>query len=141
MRHTISSILFPLKITAIIILFSVASACATTPDEIKLLDKSFMLYEHALRWQDYDLVIGFHKPEQETLTDSKRKQLKEYRVTGYNVVYTKIEPDNKSAKQVIEIKYYNDAYAVVRDITVTHNWEYDDEKIRWQINNPLPEFR
>jgi len=100
-----------------------------------------MLYEHALRWQDYDLVIGFHKSEQETLTDVKRRQLKKYRVTGYNVVYTKIEPDNKSAKQVVEIKYYNEEYAVVRDLTVNQNWEYDDEKVRWQINNPLPQFR
>jgi len=141
MRHSITSILLFTRITTVMILFSVVAACATTPDEIKLLDKSFMLYEHALRWQDYDLVIGFHKSEQETLTDVKRRQLKKYRVTGYNVVYTKIEPDNKSAKQVVEIKYYNEEYAVVRDLTVNQNWEYDDEKVRWQINNPLPQFR
>ena len=100
-----------------------------------------MLYEHALRWQDYDLVISFHKSEHETLTDYKRKQLKKFRITGYNVVYTKVENDNKSAKQVVEIKYYNDEYAVVRDLTVTHLWEYDDEKKRWQLGNPLPDFR
>jgi len=29
----------------------------------------------------------------------------------------------------------------VRDLTVNQNWEYDDEKVRWQINNPLPQFR
>jgi hypothetical protein len=130
-----------IKITLLAVLFFSSLSCATTPDELELLNKSFTLYEHALRWQNYDIVIGFHKNEQATLTEAKRKQLKKYRVTGYNVVYTKVEPDNKHATEVIEIKYYNDEYAVVRDITVTNKWEYDPEKIRWQLNNPLPEFK
>ena len=111
------------------------------PEELDILDKSFMLYEHALRWQDYDLVIGFHKNEQEKLTDKQRKQLKKYRVTSYDVVYTKVEEDNKHATQVVEVKYYNDEYAVVRELTVTQKWEYDAKKLRWQITNPLPAFR
>jgi len=127
--------------TTAIILLSVTAACSLTPEEIEFLDKSFMLYEHALRWQDYDLVIGFHKNEREKLTDVKRKALKKYRVTSYDVVYTKVEPDNMHATQVIEVKYYNDEYAVVRELTVTNKWEYDAEKIRWQIVNPLPDFR
>lgn len=126
---------------AVILVVSLTSACATTPEELKLLDKSFVLYEHALRWQDYDVVIGFHKSEHETLTDVKRKQLKKYRVTSYNVVYTKVDDDAKSATQIIEIKYYNDDYAVVRDLTLTNKWEYDEKKERWQLANPLPDFR
>ena len=94
------------KPTLIAFLVAIITACASTPDEIQLLNKSFTLYEHALRWQNYDVVIGFHKNEHETLTEAKRKQLKKYRVTGYNVVYTKVEPDNKSATEIIEIKYY-----------------------------------
>lgn len=116
------------------------SACASTPDELKLLDKSFMLYEHALRWQDYDLVISFHKNEQEKLTVEKRKFLKRFRVTAYNVVYSKVEADNQHASQVIEIKYYNDEYAVVRELTLNNHWEYDKEKLRWQLTNSLPDF-
>ena len=83
----------------------------STHPELALLDKSFLLYEHALRWQDYDLVISFHKNEHEKLTEAKRKQLKKYRVTSYEVVYTKVESDHKSATRVVEIKYYNEDYA------------------------------
>ena len=133
-------ILSSFKKATAVILFSVTAACSFTPDEIEFLDKSFMLYEHALRWQDYDLVIGFHKKEREKLTEVKRKDLKKYRVTGYDVVYTKVEPDNMHATQVIEVEYYNNEYAVVRELTVTNNWEYDAEKIRWQIVNPMPDF-
>lgn len=137
MKRALSSI----KKATTLILLSVTVACSFTPEQIEFLDKNFILYEHALRWQDYDLVIGFHKNEQEKLTDVKRKELKKYRVTSYDVVYTKIEPDNMHATQVIEIKYYNDEYAVVRDLTVTNKWEYDAKKTRWQIVNPLPDFR
>ena len=137
MKRILSSI----KKTATILLLSVTAACSVTPEEIEILDKSFLLYEHALRWQDYDVVIAFHKSEREKLTQVKRKQLKKYFVKGYDVVYTKVEPDNIHATQVVEIKYYNDEYAILRDLTVTNKWEYDAEKVRWQITNPLPDFR
>lgn len=130
-----------IKKVAIFILLSLAVACSTTPDEITLLDKSFKLYEHALRWQDYDVVIGFHKNERETLTEVRRKQLKRYRVTEYNVVFTKVENGNKSATQIVEIKYYNNEYAVVRNLTITHKWEYDEKNLRWQVTELLPDFR
>ena len=117
------------------------SACASTPDELELLDKSFTLYERALRWQDYDLIIGFHKNERDKLTAERRKYLKQFRVTAYNVVYSKIEKDNKHASQVIEIKYYNDAYATVRELTLNNKWEYDDKALRWQLTNDLPDFK
>jgi hypothetical protein len=133
--------IFALKVILLTVLFSHSVSCATTPDEIELLDKSFVLYEHALRWQDYDIVIGFHKNEQATLTAEKRKQLKKYRVTSYNVVFTKVAPDNKSATQIVEIKYYNDEYSVVRDLTLTNKWVYDPKKMHWQLTNPLPDFK
>lgn len=141
MRTSTSSHLYSLKLAATSLLLSLLLACSTTPDEMELLDKSFMLYEHALRWQDYDLVIGFHIPEHETLTEQKRKQLKKYRVTGYNVVYSRVDPEKMKAKQIIEITYYNDEYAVVRDLTVTYNWQYNEKNTRWEINNPLPDFK
>ncbi len=117
------------------------ASCSTTPEEIELLDKSFTLYEHALRWQDYDLVISFHKNEREKLTEARRKFLKRFRVTSYNVVYNKVEPDNKHALQVVEVKYYNDEYAIVRDVTLNNQWEYDEKANRWHLINDLPAFR
>ena len=137
MKHVNSSV----RKAAIFILLSLAIACSTTPDEITLLDKSFKLYEHALRWQDYDVVIGFHKNERGTLTEDRRKRLKKYRVTEYDVVFTRVGNENKSATQIVEIKYYNTEYAVVRNLTITYKWEYDDKRLRWQVTNPLPDFR
>ena len=122
-------------------LMLLVSACAVTPDELELLDKSFMAYERALRWQDYDLVIGFHKNEQKKLTPEKRKYLKQFRVTGYNVVHSNVEVDNKHAKQIIELKYYNIEVATLKEITVQNQWEYDDKTFRWQLTNDFPDFK
>jgi hypothetical protein len=141
MKNITSSLIAYIKLCCLFIVLSFASACASTPEELALLDKSFLLYEHALRWQDYDLVISFHKNEHEKLTEAKRKQLKKYRVTSYEVVYTKVESDHKSAARVVEIKYYNEDYARVRDLTLNQQWEFDDKKMRWQQTNPLPPFK
>ena len=123
----------------LVLLFPIA--CATTPDELELLDKSFTAYERALRWQDYDLIISFHKNEREKLTVEKRKYLKRFRVTGYNVVYSSVEPGNTKANQVIEIKYYDENYATVRDLTISNKWEYDENIKHWQLTNDLPDFK
>ena len=131
----------PMKFIFSFILTLWLVACASTPDEIKLLDKSFALYEHALRWQDYDVLIGFHKNERDKLTQAKRQFLKQFRVSGYNVVYSNVAADQRHANQIIEIKYYNQDYGVLREMTLNNQWEYDEKALRWQLTNPIPDFR
>lgn len=117
------------------------SACATTPDELVLLDKSFFAYERALRWQDFDVVIAFHKNERNKLTEEKRKYLKQFRITAYNIVYSKVEADSRHASQVVELKYYNTAVATVKDLTINNEWVYDEKATRWQLTNDFPDFK
>jgi len=117
------------------------SSCSFTSKSMRDFDKSFRLYERALRWQEYDLVLGFHKNEKEKLNQEKRKSLKKFKISAYNVIITNINADEKSATQVIEVKYYNQEYNVVRDMTLTNKWEYNDTKERWELANPFPVFR
>lgn len=124
-----------------LVLLLLLGACAAPSDEMKLFDRTIFAYEKALRWQDYDFVISIHKSEHATLTPEKRKTLKQYRVTGYNVVYTKMEADEQHATQVIELKYYNDTYNVVRDLTIQNDWEFNVAEQRWYLTNPLPDFK
>lgn len=125
--------------TALLFLF--VAACVGPSEEVKLFDRSIFAYEKALRWQDYDFVLSIHKSEHATLTPEKRKALKQYRVTGYNVVYSKMENDQRHATQVIEIKYYNEAYNVVRELTIQNEWEFNVAEQRWYLTNPLPDFK
>ena len=123
-----------------IILFGVM-ACASRSDEMQLFDLALLRYEQALRWQDYDVVVSFHKNEYKTLTPEKRKRLKQYRVTAYNVISNTIQPDQRHAIKIVEIKYYNTDYQVVHDLTLQNQWEYDPKSNRWYLLNPLPDFK
>lgn len=116
-------------------------ACAGTSDEVELFDASLLHYEQALRWQDYDVVVSFHKNEYKTLTQEKRRWLKQFRVTTYNVISNKMDPDLRHATQIVEIKYYNIDYQVVHDLTLQNQWEYDVKSNRWYLLNPLPDFK
>ena len=117
------------------------SACSTSADELHLLDLAQMHYERALRWQEYDVLLSFHKNEQQTLTTEKRDRLKQFRVTGYNVIAGSVAPDMRHASQVVEVKYYNTDYQVVRDLTLHNEWEFDPNTNRWYLLNPLPDFK
>jgi len=136
---------YQLKITKLLILAIIAiltSSCAIQSQEMKDFEKSYRLYEKAMRWQDYDLMLGYHKNAKKSeLNEASRKRLKKFRVSGYNVLFMKIEPDEQSATQMIEIKYYNQDYNVVRDMTITNLWEWSEKKERWELANPFPDFR
>ena len=122
-------------------LIMLVTACATTQDSMELLDRSLMAYEQALRWQDLNVLIAFHKNEPQSLSPEKRDYFKQFRVTGYNVVYVNIDPDQKHVSQMVEVKYHRDSYANIKDIMLNNRWEFDEATKRWQLTNPLPDFK
>jgi len=118
------------------------SSCAVTSEQMRQFSISYRLYEKAIRWQDYDLMLGFHKNASEKeMSEDRRKKLKQYRVSGYNILFTRVNPDEQSATQVVEVKYYNKEYNVVREMTITNKWEWSEDKLRWELANPFPNFR
>ncbi len=133
---------FKIKFLLLSFITLLLGSCAFPSQSMKEFDKSFRLYEKAMRWQDYDLVLGFHKnATQKELSPARRKQLKQFRVSGYNIVLTNIDPDEQHATHVIEVKYYNQDYNVVREMTITNKWEWSEIKERWELTNPFPSFR
>lgn len=130
-----------LRLSVTIVVLLGMTACAGPSQEMQLYNMSLLRYEQALRWQDYDAVIGFHKNEYNTMIKEKRKRLKQFRVTSYNEISNIMNPDQKHAIQSVEIKYYNTDYQVVHDLTLHNQWEYDTKSSRWYLLNPLPAFR
>ena len=130
----------PRFIVFAVFLFGI-TACAGPPEEVQLYNLSLLRYEQALRWQDIDALVSFHKNEYKTLTKQKRKHLKQYRVTSYNEVSNIMAPDQKHATQTVEIKYYNTDYQIVHELTLHNKWEYDTKTNRWYLLNPLPAFK
>lgn len=117
------------------------TACAGPSTEMQQYTTANMRYEQALRWQDIDGLVSFHKNEYKSMTKEKRKYLKKFRVTSYNEISNIMNPDQKHAVQTVEIKYYNTDYQIVRDLTLHNRWEYDVKTQRWYLLNPLPDFK
>lgn len=116
------------------------SSCATMSEEGKRLSETMRFYENAMRWQDYDFVLSIHAKD-DVLSGEKRKALSVYKVTGYDVVYMKMGDDGRSATQIVEIKYYNEEYARVRDLTLKNKWKMDESSMQWYLENPFPKFK
>jgi 23S rRNA A2030 N6-methylase RlmJ len=122
------------------VLFGI-TACAGPSQEVQLYDTSLRHYEQALRWQDYDAVVSFHKNAYKALTQEQRKQLRQFKVTSYREVSNVMDPDERHATQLVEIKYYNTDYQIVHDLTLKNQWEYDTKSNHWYLLNPLPAFK
>jgi len=116
-------------------------ACAGMSKEMETYQLETRHYEQALRWQDYDAVISFHKDARKNVTSQSLKHLKKYKVTAYKVISSIVSPDMRHADETVEIKYFNSDYQLVRDLTLHNRWEYNAEKKRWYLLNPLPAFK
>lgn len=136
-----TSISAKIRTSSLLLALLLLAACATSQDPMYLLDKSFNAYERALRWQEVDVLIAFHKNEHEKLTTEQRKYLKQFRVTSYNVVYSNVAPDGNHASQVIELKYYKQDSITIHELTINNQWEFDEKEQRWYLTNNLPDFK
>lgn len=138
-KHTLMRpVLYKCLFIAIVLLLG---ACAGPSDQMQIFDRSLRAYEHGLRWQDFDVVIAYHKNEHAKLTAERRNWLRRFRISAYNVLYVRVDENETHASQLIEVKYYTDSNLVVRDITLQNEWEFDENSKRWFLTNPLPAFR
>ncbi|MEJ2361495.1 MAG: hypothetical protein P8Z75_08725 [Gammaproteobacteria bacterium] len=131
--------LFRLFILAVLLLG--LTACAGTSDELQLFNLAQMRYEQALRWQDYQGVVSFHKDAYKHASREGRKRFKQFKVTEYKVVSDVMEPDMRHDTQTVEIHYYNTDYQIVHSMMLRNRWEYNPKTNRWFLLNPMPKFK
>lgn len=113
--------------------------CASTPDELEILDTTWKNYEKAMLWGEYSYCIDAHRTDK--VSPRRQKELKSIKVTSYEVLKREVTPDKSVAKQIVEIKYYNKAYAVVRSLTIDQEWLYEPKSMQWIIITPFPNFK
>lgn len=130
------------RLFKLVLVFAISSSllsCASTQDEMQLLDSSVRAYERAIRWGEFTRAKSFHK-KGSTLTDLERRRLKLYRVTGYSTLQTST-PDQYNSHILVEIKYIKNDRQVIKTITVKQHWKRDKEGKVWYLNSPFPKFR
>ncbi len=113
------------------------SACAMS-DELESLDKTMRAYEHSLRWSRLELVGEYYK-EPVVFSEREKEYLKNIQVTRYKVLTT--DASKTEARQVVEIRYFNNEYAIERELTDVQKWKYDPEAERWLLVSSFPKFK
>lgn len=124
-----------------VLMLLILSGCAATSQELTLYDLSQMRYEQALRWQDYEGVVGFHKDAYKHASREARKRFRHFKVTEYKVISDIMSPDMRHDTQTVEIHYYNTDYQIVHSMTLRNEWEYNPKENRWYLLNPMPVFK
>ena len=113
--------------------------CASTPDELETLDTTLKNYEKAMLWSEYDYILTSHKGQE--MSQYQHEQLKSIKVTSYEELKSKLMPGGKKFVQLIDMKYYNRSYGVVRSIRVEQEWVYEEERNAWVLLTPFPAFK
>lgn len=130
-----------MRLTAILLVFLfLSSGCGVGQQQGRLFELSNLSYERALRWGDFNKALAFHQGRNEPLDEATRAELKQIRVTAYDIVYARRVGENE-IEQVVEVKYYLEDRAVERETTFDQRWEFDPEKKSWYLTSPFPEFQ
>jgi hypothetical protein len=120
-------------------MFVLLSGCASVPEELELLDTTLTNYEKAMLWGEYNYILSSHKGNK--ISAVQRERLDSIKVTSYDVLRSKLMPGGKKFVQVVDLKYYNRSYGVLRSLRVEQEWVYEEERNAWVVLTPFPDFK
>lgn len=115
-------------------------ACATTQNEAKLLDESFVAHASLVRWGDPLGSLEFVDPELRgtfELTSLERERWRQFRVAGYRAQpVVMLAPDR--AQRAVELELVNRNTQAARSVAWQQEWRFDAEAERWWLVSGLP---
>ena len=132
-----------MKITRLLTLALLAlllAACGSMPS--KKVD-TVGDYGVAVRWSEWERAWAYVDPAISgggNLPASEAARLKEVKVSGYSVLSRTPAPDGLTQRQVVEIRYIEQATQrelIVRD---EQAWRTEDEGKHWWLTSGLPQF-
>lgn len=141
MRNVIPSSLRIRHLMLMSLLVLGVAACMGPSAEMTQYNLAQMRYEQALRWQDYNTVLRFHKSAYKNSDKPSRKWFNQFKVTEYKVLSNIISPDMRHVTQRVQIHYFNTDYEIVHSMTLVNKWKYDPKEQVWYLLNPMPEFK
>ena len=109
-------------------------------DRFETLDDTVNAYREALRWGYFDRAFAFKKVEEGEVLELPAG-LEAIQITYYEVVSPPTIGEGNFSTQTAKIRYIN--VDTQREYTVIDRqvWEYHEDKRRWLLVSPLPEFK
>jgi hypothetical protein len=120
--------------------FALASCAGNQVDKSR--SEAFKQYETIIRWSQWDAAADFISPEyqkEHPITRLEMDRLRLFRVTAYTLRSTGVFDEGMTARQVVEIKLFNNHQAVERTVIDEQEWRYDEERKRWMLHSGLPD--
>ena len=117
------------------------TACSSNQVD-KSRSEAFKQYETIIRWSQWDAAADFISPEYQQENPISRldmDRLRLFRVTAYTVRSTGVFDEGMTARQVVEIRMFNNHQAVERTVLDEQEWRYDEERKRWFLHSGLPD--
>jgi len=117
-------------------------AGCTSISEINMKDqfkKTSYSYKQALQWSDWVAASGKLDSDGKKLDYQAIDELKQIKVTSYEVNEMKLSEDKLRVQQTVEIQYYHINRLVEKTLIDNQVWEYDEEK-GWRLVSGLPSF-
>lgn len=135
----------PLRAAASIVLAVVAAgllaACGTIEKDRQALGLQAATsgYQSAIRWGYYETALGYVHPD--LRKDGKvPPELKNVRLTGYDVVQPPLIQQEGTATQIVDIEYLHEDRQVVKRLTDRQTWRWDERLGSWWLHSGLPRF-
>ena len=131
------------SLLAIIITAAVAGCETNSKRQIdKALSETLKQYETIIRWSQWDAAADFISPEyvaENPITRLDMDRLRLFRVTSYTLRSTGIYDEGMTARQVVEIKMFNNHQGRERAIIDEQEWRWNETARRWQLHSGLPD--
>lgn len=120
------------------------AGCAAMREQKRLesLEDSLRTYGTALRWGEWETANAYRMPRKssEQLKAMPKAELKNIRVTDYEIVQRVVSPDEKLATIRAKVSYYDTDTGAVHTVPDEQTWWYDEKADHWFLDGNLPKF-
>ena len=132
------------KVKFVLILLSLLLVSCTSLSDMRKKDKfeeRFQAYEDAVRWSDFATASTFLKSEKLEKLYPKLEELKQIKVTSYEVRKFLPSKDQSQVLLIVEIEYFRRNGLVVNRLIDQQLWKYNTTEKQWFLTSGLPDFK
>ena len=107
----------------------------------KQLEKTLHNYEMTLRWGYLQNLGDYLAPDVQPAGTLTEAELKNIRITGYELMRPPVYLDLEHVTQTVQIRYVFKDRQVEKQLMDQQLWSYNHETERWNRANPIPSLK
>ena len=116
-------------------------SCGGLAEKVRLsqFDTTFEVYDITLRRSQFHAVQDFIEPAYRG-EDVAFETYKNIKVVDFMVTHINVSEDYLTVDQVVQLQYFLLDRNILKTIEYRQTWRFDEQKERWLLHTPLPDF-